>query len=319
MSKAKNNREYTGDSVDLIIPVYRPDEKLDRLIEGINGQTVRPANVFFMQTLTGDETEDEPLTRKLLGVKRATVTTLPRNRYDHGGTRNKGAELSDAPYILFMTQDAVPHDDRLIEELLAAVKRDGVSTAYARQLANDEVGAIERYIREFNYPDTGIVKSKDDIGRLGIKTYFCSNVCAIYRHDVYDEVGGFVRHTIFNEDSIMAANTVNAGYRIAYVAEASVIHAHKYTYMQQLGRNFDLAVSQRQYREIFDSVSSESEGIKLVKDTFKHLMKTGRWYLVPDLVLQSGFKYIGYFLGKRYKRLPKALVRKLSMNKSYWD
>ncbi|HAP20254.1 MAG TPA: glycosyl transferase family 2, partial [Lachnospiraceae bacterium] len=125
--------------------------------------------------------------------------------------------------------------------------------------------------------------------------------------------------TIFNEDMIMAAGVIQAGYRIAYVAEASVVHAHKYTYRQQFTRNFDLAVSQRQYHEIFDEIKSETEGIRLVKDTMKYLFSHGKWYLVPDLIFQSGFKFLGYRFGKMYDKLPRFLVLRFTWNKAYWN
>lgn len=102
----------------------------------------------------------------------------------------------------------------------------------------------------------------------------------MYRKCVYEKMGGFVLHTIFNEDMIMAAHVIREGYKIAYVAQAEVVHAHKYTYRQQFTRNFDLAVSQRQYKEIFDGVKSETEGVRLVKDTMKYLLKNGKWYLI---------------------------------------
>ena len=45
--------------VDVIIPVYRPErEKLTKLIDWLNKQTVKPSHVFFMQTLV-EEKEDE--------------------------------------------------------------------------------------------------------------------------------------------------------------------------------------------------------------------------------------------------------------------
>ena len=72
-----NVREYVS-GVDLIIPVYKPDEKFDRLIEKLKTQTVKPGKVFLMQTLTGDEAADEVLSKKLLKVPDAVVTTLPR-------------------------------------------------------------------------------------------------------------------------------------------------------------------------------------------------------------------------------------------------
>ncbi len=305
--------------VDVIIPVYKPDEKLEFLAEKLNHQTTEPHQVIFLQTLV-DAQEDERVGKILERVENSRLIPVKKEEFDHGGTRNLGASLSKAKYMLFMTQDAVPEDDRLIESMLERIQSDErIASVYARQLPGDEVGEIEQYTRSFNYPEEPQIKEKKDLERLGIKTYFCSNVCAMYRKSVYEELGGFVTHTIFNEDMILASAVIEAGYRIAYEPAAKVVHAHRYTYRQQLARNFDLAVSQRQYREIFEGVKSESEGIRLVKDTIKHLCRTGKWYLIPDLIFQSGFKFIGYRLGLRYERLPMGLVRRLSMNKQYWQ
>ena len=300
--------------VDVIIPVYRPErEKLTKLIDWLNKQTVKPSHVFFMQTLV-EEKEDEEVLQMLQKAENVEIVPIEKKDFDHGGTRNKGAALSRADYMLFMTQDAVPVDAYLIENLVRAMEEEEAATAYGRQLPDDTVGVIEHYTREFNYPAKSYVKSQKDLETMGIKTY----VCAMYRKDVYEKMGGFVLHTIFNEDMIMASKVIQAGYKIAYVAEAMVIHAHKYTYRQQFTRNFDLAVSQRQYHEIFDAVKSESEGMRLVKNTMKYLFRHGKWYLVPDLIFQSGFKFLGYRFGKKYDKLPLWLVKKFSMNPSYW-
>lgn len=305
--------------IDVIIPVYRPDEKLERLIERLNAQTVKPGHVFFMQTMV-EPGEDERVRRILERADHAVITPVDKNDFDHGGTRNQGASLSEAEFMLFMTQDAVPVDDRLLENLHRAITSgEEIAAAYGRQLPDNKVGAVERYTRQFNYPKESFVKSSKDLERLGIKTYFCSNVCAMYRKKVYEELGGFVTRTIFNEDMILASSVIGAGYQIAYAADAQVVHAHKYTYRQQLTRNFDMAVSQRQYREIFETIKSESEGIRLVKESAKYLLSNGKWYLLPDLVMQSGFKWLGYKLGLRYERLPLGMVKRLSMNKRYWN
>lgn len=305
--------------VDVIIPVYRPDEKLERLIEKLGVQTMKPAHVLFLQTMTGDS-EDERVGEILKRAENARIIPVDKNEFDHGGTRNQGASLSEAEYMLFMTQDAVPEDAYLIENMYRHITSgERIATAYARQTPGEAAGVIESYTRTFNYPEESSVKSLDDLERLGIKTYFCSNACAMYKKSVYEELGGFVTETIFNEDMIFASRVIGAGYKIAYAADAKVVHSHKYTYREQLTRNFDLGVSQRQYREIFEGIKSESEGIRLIKDTMRHLVRCGKWYLIPDLIFQSGFKFIGYRLGLRYEKLPGWLVKKLSMNKRYWN
>ena len=106
--------------------------------------------------------------------------------------------MSTADLVVCMTQDAMPADETLIEELVKPFGDPEVWAAYARQLPNEECREVEKYTRSFNYPEQSMVKTKEDLDRLGIKTFFCSNVCAAWRREKYLELGGFVKHTIFN-------------------------------------------------------------------------------------------------------------------------
>jgi rhamnosyltransferase len=308
----KNKKNF-----DLIIPVYRPDEKLHTLLQRMEKQSVLPEHIFLMHTAVPPF--DEELRKRYGSHPRIRIVELTPEEFDHGGTRNWGASLSKADYIMFMTQDAIPLGTGLTERMLDGFLTDKVAAVYARQVCAKDAGVLEAYTRQFNYPKESRVKSLEDLERLGIKTYFCSNVCAAYDRQVYQEQGGFVTKTIFNEDMIFAAGLIQAGYKISYRADCLVEHSHRYTGWQQLSRNFDLGVSQQQYRQIFDGVKSETEGIRLVKDTAKWLFFHGKVLLVPELIVQSGCKYVGYRLGKSYEKLPLWLCRRLSMNKKFWN
>lgn len=300
-------------TIDVIIPTYRPGKEFRLLLERLKQQSVPVRRVVIINTekkFWDSRWEQEfPFTE---------VHHIKKEEFDHGGTRRKAAELTDAEVMVFMTQDALPADRDLIRNLTAPLKEPETAAAYARQLPNASCSFVERYTRSFNYPDKSSVKSREDLPVYGIKTFFCSNVCAAYRKDVYESLGGFTGHTIFNEDMIYASAVIQHGYRIAYAADAKVIHSHNYTCMQQFRRNFDLGVSQAEYPEVFQTASSESEGIRLVKKTFRYLCVNGRRRLIPGFVLQSGFKYAGYLAGKNYRRLPARMVRWCSMNKDYW-
>ena len=308
-----NKIDYT---VDVIIPTYHSDEKLDQLLTLLYRQTVRPNRVILLHTIEGEGKE-----QKVPVIEGSNITVMPiqKKDFDHGGTRRYGAGLSGADILMFMTQDAVPVDEYLIEKLLEPYSDPWVSASYARQLADDSVGLVERYTRHFNYPKQSRIKSKEDLDELGIKTFFCSDVCATYRRSIYEKLGGFVEHTIFNEDMIMAAAMIREDYRVAYASDAKVLHCHRYSYVQQFTRNFDLGVSHKQYEEVFKGVKSESEGIKLVKNTLNYLIEKKQYLLIPDLIINSAFKYLGYQFGIRYTLLPKELVRHFSMNKGYWQ
>ena len=111
--------------------------------------------------------------------------------------------------------------------------------------------------------------------------------------------------TIFNEDMIMASKMIEDGKAVAYQADARVWHWHDYKAIEQLHRNFDLAVSQVDHGGLFLKVRSESEGVKMVIATIKHLLKKGKIYLIPKYVIDTGFKLIGYKLGRNYKKTAK--------------
>ncbi len=305
--------------VDIIIPVYKPDNSFLQLIEKLENQTVPVNRIILMNTEEKYFSQLFYGTRFLKQYNNIDVYHLSKKEFNHGKTRRQGVKKSLADIFVMMTQDAMPRDEFLLENLLKALEGEKIAAAYARQLPTEDCNPIEKYLRKFNYPEKSEVKSVDDVETRGIKAYFCSDVCCAYKRNIYEELGGFVRHTIFNEDMLYAAGALKAGYQIAYAAEAGVVHSHNYTCMQQLRRNFDLGVSQADHPEVFAAVPSEGEGIKSVKATIVYLKENRLCKWIPYLILQSGFKYIGYRLGKKYQKLPKKYVLKLTMNKEYWE
>ena len=304
--------------VDVIIPTLCPGREFVSLLERLEEQSVELNRIIVMNT----EKEGAPMPWDEPGFfsrhPKVTVKSVKKEGFDHGGTRNAGVSLSDAEIFICMTQDALPADRELVRCLTGALGQgERIAAAYARQLPKADCGRIERFTRQFNYPETSSVKGQADLARLGIKTYFCSNVCAAYRRDVFRRLGGFCCPTIFNEDMIYAAGAVKAGYEIAYAADARVFHSHNYTGRQQFARNFDLGVSHAQYPGIFSDVPPEGEGMRLVKRTAVNLLRTCPW-LLPKLVWQSGAKWLGYRMGLRYDRLPRWLVKRCSFQKGYW-
>lgn len=300
-------------AIEVVIPVYRPGKELRRLLVSLNQQTVRPARILLVNT--EKKYFDESCIR---GIDPVQVVHITKEEFDHGGTRHMAAAMLTGAFLMFMTQDAVPADDRLLEELQRPFADPMVCAAYARQLPAPDCNFLERYTRSFNYGPDSRIKTAKDLPELGIKTFFCSNVCAMYRRSAYEESGGFPRHTIFNEDMIYAGRLIQRGKAVAYCAEAKVIHSHNYSGIQQFHRNFDLGVSQAQYPEIFEMAKSESEGIRMVKQTAGYLIKHRKPHLLMKLFWQSGCKYIGYRMGKNYKKLPGWLISQCTMNQDYW-
>ena len=153
--------------------------------------------------------------------KNVTVEEITPDEFDHAATRDKGIRQSDADIVICMTQDACPDNEYLVSELVQALEEANVAVAYARQLPRKESTLLERYTRQFNYPPESKVKSSKDLERMGIKTFFCSDVCAAYNRDMYLKNGGFEKKAIFNEDMIYAAKVIENEQKVYYL---SLIH-----------------------------------------------------------------------------------------------
>lgn len=307
-------------TIDLIIPTYKPENSFIEMVDKMENQSVALNHLIIMNT---EQKYFERLTynnRIENKYRDFTIRHLSKKEFDHGRTRNQGVKLSEADYFIMMTQDAMPVDDLLIEKMLKAFKKDPkVAVVYARQVAREDSTEIEKFTRKFNYPDESCVRSKADVDAIGIKAYFCSNVCAMYNRKVFDELGGFLNHAIFNEDMLYAAKAINAGYKVAYAADAEVVHSHNYTNMEYFKRNFDIGVSHAKHPEVFENLNTKGEGMRLVKKTAEHLKKTGNSSKVLGLYITSAYKYLGYRKGLHYSRLSRKALMKNTMNPEYWD
>lgn len=300
--------------MDVVIPVYKPDTQFGELINRLQCQTMKIGKIFLMHTEDGVDLS--PFVSRFHNIVEISVRY---EEFDHGRTRDIAFKKSDADIVICMTQDALPKNRELVEELLCPLEEADVALSYARQVPREDSRITEKYIRTYNYPGESRIKSQKDLGKLGIKTYFCSNVCAAYKREVYLQLGGFEQNIPLNEDMLYAAECMKNGWKIAYAAGAKVIHSHNYTYMQQLRRNFDIAVSQAQHPDIFCGISSEKEGVRLVENVIGFLIRKRKIYYIPYFIGECAAKYLGFYLGKKYDRLPQWLVRKCSLNARFWE
>jgi rhamnosyltransferase len=295
--------------VSVIIPTLNAGPEIHILLEKLKQQTIQPYEIIVIDSESADGT---PEAAEKAGAK---VITVRRSEFDHGGTRNMAAEVAEGNILLFMTQDAEPLNEHLIENLVhPLLEKDKVVYAYARQCARPGADVLEKLARQYNYPEHSQVKSFEHVSQMGIKTFFCSNVCAAIRKDTFEAMGQFQAPVIFNEDLFMSARCILSGFKVAYCAEAVVYHSHHYSIMQQLRRYFDNGVSMscNSWMQPYSGVGKAGSG--LVKQQLKALISTRRLLHIPRLIIESGAKLIGYKLGIHFRRLPSFIRRKLSMH-----
>ncbi|THF80856.1 glycosyltransferase family 2 protein [Cohnella fermenti] len=297
----------------IIIPTLNAEEHLPELLYRLHNQKTKPCEILVVDSESSDDTT------KLAIRYGARVISIKRTEFDHGGTRNFAVKQAVGDMVVFITQDALPRNDQFLEELLLPLNDINVAAVSGRQIARKDASALERFTREFNYPEVYSRKSIEDLKELGIKTFFFTNVCSAIRKETFLQMGGFQEPIIMNEDMILAAKCVLQGYSVVYNPNACVIHSHDYSLLKQFHRNFDIGVSLRMNDWLLQYATAEKEGARLVTRQLGLLWKKGYKKSIPRCFAEATVKYSGYRLGLAYRKLPIWLIRRFSMHKNFWS
>lgn len=300
--------------IQIIIPIYRPDDKFRSLLQMIKKQSLHNLPVLIIDSGKGASYTDE-----IKGMN-VQVRTIDSRDFNHGGTRQWGMELCpEADVYVFLTQDAILADEYSVENLVSIFDDGSIGCAYGRQLPHRDAGVFGTIARFFNYPSQSHIYSFEDRKQHGIKTAFISNSFAAYRKEAIEEVHGFPQNTILSEDMCVAAKMLLKGWRVAYVPEALVYHSHDYSIIQEFKRYFDIGVFhvreswiQREFGR------AEGEGKRFVMTELRYILKNCP-YRVFEMALRDGMKFLGYRLGLCESKIRNSWKKRLSMTARYWD
>jgi rhamnosyltransferase len=300
--------------ISIIIPTYNAEKYLLNLLEKIKNQSVKEYELIIIDSSSKDNTVE--IAKNYMDK----VIVIPQNEFDHGGTRAKAAQIAKGEIVVFLTQDALPFDDKIIENIIKVFEDEKVGAAYGRQLSYEDTNLFGKHLREFNYGEASYIRDKNNISQYGIKTAFLSDSFAAYRKSSLESIGWFKSDLILGEDTYAGAKMILSGYSLAYVPDAKVYHSHSYTVLQEFKRYFDIGVFHKSESWILEEFGkAEGEGMKYIKSEIQYLLRHGAWYLLPEWFIRNGMKYLGYKLGQKYEKLPMWLIKKLSMHHRWWD
>ncbi|MGI1690922.1 glycosyltransferase family 2 protein [Thermoanaerobacter uzonensis] len=297
--------------ISVIIPTLNCEKTIGELLKRLKSQTQKADEIIVVDSESNDRTVE------IAEKEGAKVIKIARREFAHGSTRNLAVENARGDVVIFLTQDALPYDEYLIENITKPLEKEDIVAAYGRQIIDEKAIPTEIFARSFNYPEKGIIKSKENIKELGVKAFFFSNVCSAIKKKEFEQVGKFPLKIIMNEDMIIASKFILKGYKIAYVPEAKVIHYHNYSLIEQFKRNFDIGVFFSENEWILQYGKAEKEGIKYLKEEVKFLWQKNKLW-IAYAILEDISRYSGYRLGLMHKYLPKSVKLNLSMNKNYW-
>ena len=278
--------------VSVIIPTHNAAAYLEAQLDALLAQTVE-AEIIVVDS----GSEDDTVAIAGRYGERVKVMEIPAETFDHGGTRHAALTQSKGEFVCFLTQDALPVDGTFLEELLRPFAADDVAAVYGRQVAYPTAPAYERLTRAFNYPDLPRTWREADIPRYGVKAFFFSNCAAAYRRSAYEAAGGFDRPIASNEDMMMAAKLLHAGYALSYAPRAQVYHSHKMTLGEEYRRYVKIGAVMHRYRHRLRCGSADGEGRRMVGYVLRGLASEGRWGEMAAFLAHAAVRFAGNRVG----------------------
>jgi rhamnosyltransferase len=209
---SKNEEEYIGATLDMVF-----SQCIDKRYE-----------VIVIDSGSKDST------LKIAGRYPAKISQIAPEGFNHGGTRNKGAQMARGRIVVFLNADATPVNNSWLKGLVDYFSDDErISGVYSRACPRPGCNPLRSWeiAREF---DSGReVRSVDDpvnYSRMSPQEKrrflaFHTISCAI-RRDILLEFP--FRNMEFGEDLEWSKRVMEKGFKIAFEPKSVVLHSHNF-------------------------------------------------------------------------------------------
>ena len=279
-------------SVDIICPLYNADMFIEKLHQSLLMQKQVKINKFrYVLTESNDSTEQYLINNKINYKK------IKKSEFSHSLTREEEALKCESDVIVFITQDVVITDDMWLYNLVKDIDDTEIVAAYSRQLT--KYNNIEKYTRECNYPAESIIKSKDDIEKYGLKTFFFSDAAGAISTKIFKKLNGYDHKNLpISEDMYITYKIIMAGYKVKYCSDSIVYHSHKFT-LKEIYNRYKLTGKFFKQNSYLDQYGTTSSGASLAKYVLKRIFQECRFLLLFRYPFDMAARLFGMKAGKK--------------------
>lgn len=278
--------------VDIICPLYEAENYILNLNDSLLKQeNVNINKIQYVLTKSKDNSE------KILKENKLNYILIDKKDFSHSLTREKEAMKSKSDIIVFISQDIVIENTDYLYNLVNPIINGEADACYSRQLT--KFNNIEKYTRESNYPDKSIIKTKDDIEKLGLKTFFFSDASSAVNAKVFKKLKGYDGKNLpINEDMYFAYKLIMNGYKIKYCADSVCYHSHNFK-LKELYDRYKLTGRFFKENSYIDNFGTNKSGGGLAKYILKRAIKDKNIKVLIRFVPDMAARYIGMKVGKR--------------------
>jgi rhamnosyltransferase len=284
----------------IVIRSFNEQKHIGQLLEGIKHQTIY--NSLEIILVDSGSTDDTVAIANSYGVK---VVHINPDEFSFGRALNKGCETAKGEFLLFASAHVYPLYTNWVEKMLAPFTDNKIALIYGRQVGNDLTKYSEHQLFKKWFPN----RSNYDQ-----TIAFCNNANAAVRKDLWvnqpynEQITGL-------EDLDWASKIQSKGYKIAYEADAPIVHVHEETPTRIKNRYRREAIALKVIfpTEQFSFLSFVRLSISnICSDSFHAIYERKFLSNLSSIVMFRLMQFWGTYLGyKQDKQLNKTLIKRL--------
>lgn len=198
-------------TVSAVIRAYNEGAHIGRLLDGLKQQTVRVDEIIVVDSGSTDDTVS------IAEAAGCRIVSIDKSEFSFGRALNRGCSAADGDVLLFASAHVYPVYDTYVEHIVSAFDRAGVAIAYGRQVGDERTKFSESRVMLKWFPTENIW----DQGHPFSNNANAAVLRSVWQQSQYDETLTGL------EDLDFAKKAIDRGCKIAYVADAPVVHVHE--------------------------------------------------------------------------------------------
>lgn len=198
----------------IVIRCYNEEQHIGQLLQGISEQSFADVEIIIVDSGSTDATLN------ITSYYPVKVVSIKPSEFTFGRSLNLGCQEATGEFIVIASAHVYPLYHDWLSKLLAPFSDPQVALTYGKQQGNETTKYSEHQVFAKWFPEQSNFN----------QTYpFCNNANAAIRRSLWEEIP--YDDTITGlEDLEWGKQVQKMGYKISYVADASIVHVHDETY-----------------------------------------------------------------------------------------